>query len=346
MVFMTLSRFAPGVAGLAAITLLGACGSTGAETTPAEGGASGNGDRPMVVTGIAPYAYIATEVGGEHAEVANLLPQGGDAHGLELTPRQTAEISEEGDVIVYTKHLTSAVDAAVEQGTKGTVVETGTFLEPLPAVPHDHGDEEGHGEEGHDDHAHEDDAHTEEGHAEEGHDHGGIDPHVWLDPENMVKITEHVRDALVEQDPDNAEAYKQNAAALTKDLTALDTEFEEGLKDCRTRAFIPSHAAFGAMAHAYDLEQIPVRGLDASVEPSAARIAEIQDIAKDRGITTIFYETSISPAVSESIAKDLGLETSVLNPGASLPEDESQGTDYPSIMRNNLANLKQANGCQ
>ncbi len=40
----------------------------------------------------------------------------------------------------------------------------------------------------------------------------------------------------------------------------------------------------------------------------------MQEEAKEHGVTTIFYETLVSPAVAESIAGDLGLKTDVLDP--------------------------------
>ena len=73
--------------------------------------------------------------------------------------------------------------------------------------------------------------------------------------------------------------------------------------------------------------------------------AKRQKIAKANGVTTIFTETLVSPAVSQAIAGDLGLKTDVLDPLEGVTEN-SPGTDYPSIMRANLEALRAANGCQ
>ena len=75
-----------------------------------------------------------------------------------------------------------------------------------------------------------------------------------------------------------------------------------------------------------------------------SRIAEIQDIALEYEITTIFYETLVSPAVAESIAGDLGLRTDVLDPIEGITP-ESRGQDYLAVMDANLAALQKANGC-
>ncbi|QGF24353.1 hypothetical protein Rai3103_12545 [Raineyella fluvialis] len=87
-------------------------------------------------------------------------------------------------------------------------------------------------------------------------------------------------------------------------------------------------------------------GMDASVEPTAARIAEVSDLAKREGITTIFYETAVSPAVSQAIARDAGLRTDVLDPLEAKPTDTTRGADYLGVMRANLQSLRTANGCR
>ena len=97
-----------------------------------------------------------------------------------------------------------------------------------------------------------------------------------------------------------------------------------GLETCARREFITSHAAFGYLARHYRLEQIAISGLSPEAEPSPARIAEVQDEAREHRITTIFYETLVSPAVAESIAGDLGLRTDVLDPIEGIT-DQSRG---------------------
>lgn len=87
-----------------------------------------------------------------------------------------------------------------------------------------------------------------------------------------------------------------------------------------------------------------IRGLEPDVEPSAARIAEVQQIARTEGVTTIFFETLVSPVVSRSIAGDLGLAVDVLDPLEGISAD-SRGNDYLEVMRANLAALRTANQC-
>ncbi|HLT61732.1 MAG TPA: metal ABC transporter substrate-binding protein, partial [Microlunatus sp.] len=158
-------------------------------------------------------------------------------------------------------------------------------------------------------------------------------------------IADAVADRLAEIDPDHAADYAANAERLRADLTELDQEFDSGLKSCERSEFITNHAAFGYLARKYGLTQIAISGLTPDTEPSPARIAAIHSEAREHKITTIFYETLVSPAVAEAVAGDLGLKTDVLDPIEGITPD-SRGKDYLEVMRANLTALRTANGCQ
>lgn len=321
---MTLRR-APRVLLLASCALvLFACGS-----------ATGDSGRPSVVTSFYPVEYVTERVAGDAVDITTLTAPGGEPHDLELSPRQVAEV-QDADLVVYQSDFQTAVDEAVEQADRaeGTTVDAAEGVTLLEGS----GAEEGHAE---DEHAGEE--HSEEGH-DHGHDHGGVDPHLWLDPTNLEPVTERVRDALVELDPDDAEQYRVNAEELLTDLGALDEELRTGLARCEVRDIVTSHAAFGYLAEAYDLRQVPIAGIDPGTEPSAAQLAEITDLVREDGITTVFTETLVSPAVARTVAREAGVETATLDPIEGLA-DATSGEDYLSIMRTNLATLQKANRC-
>ena len=62
----------------------------------------------------------------------------------------------------------------------------------------------------------------------------------------------------------------------------------------------------------------------------------------------MFSERLASPKLTESLARDLGLRTAVLDPLEGLVEggaDDDSSEDYLSLMRENLTALEEANGC-
>lgn len=294
------------------LLLTAACSGAPAATTQAAA--------LRVVASFYPFQFVAERIGGELVSVTNLTAPGSEPHDVELTPKQVASIGE-ADLFIYQHGFQPAVDSARGIVKPASVIDTATFLTLESAEEEDHDHHEG-----------------------DGHDHGALDPHTWLDPANMIRIAEHVRDALITQRPDAADTLRANAARLTEQLTALDGEFRSGLAQCTRTAFITSHEAFGYLAQRYGLEQIGIRGLEPDTEPTGARIAEIQRLARQYGVTTIFFETLVSPDVSRSVADDLGLVTAVLDPLEGIT-DQSPGQDYLEVMRANLAALRKANGC-
>lgn len=300
--------------------LLAGCG---AGSPVASGGAAGA--EVDVLAAFYPFEYVARTVGGDRVTVENLTKPGAEPHNLELSPQQVAAVGE-ADLLIYEKGFQPAVDEAVEQEAPGAVLEV-TEVVPLE----DTGVEDEHAE---DEHADEDE------HAEE--EHAG-DPHIWLDPMNLAEIGDATGERLGELDPDGAQSYRDNAAALRADLEQLDRDFREGLSSCERDTFVVSHEAFGYLAAAYGLEQVGISGLSPEAEPSPGRIAQVQDIVRDEGVTTIFYETLVSPKVAQTMATDLGVRTAVLDPLEGLAAD-AEG-DYLTVMRDNLAALREAHGC-
>ncbi|HEY6682409.1 MAG TPA: zinc ABC transporter substrate-binding protein, partial [Propionibacteriaceae bacterium] len=165
-----------------------------------------------------------------------------------------------------------------------------------------------------------------------------------LDPTSVSRIADAVEERLVTIDPKHAVDYQHNASALNNQLRSLDRSFRSGLAHCVRTEFMTTHAAFGYLAERYHLTQIPISGLNPDSEPSPARIAEVQRVARDHGLTTIFSETLVSPAVAQAIAGDLGLTTDVLDPIEGIT-DQSRGRDYLSVMYANLAALRKAGEC-
>lgn len=172
---------------------------------------------------------------------------------------------------------------------------------------------------------------------------GVDDPHVWLDPTRLITIVEQLRDALSEVDPPGAAAYRANAASYVDELEVLDAEMAAGLSSCERKVIVTAHAAFGHLARRYGLEQEAIAGLSPESEADPARLAELADEVADRGITTIFTETLVSPEIAETLAHEAGVRTAVLDPIEGFHDAKSS---YASVMRGNLATLRTALGCR
>lgn len=301
------------VAGTAMLGLtLAACGS---------GAAADDDGRVGVLASFYPLQVVAAQVGGDRVQVDSLTPPGAEPHDLELSPAQVGRVGD-ADLVLYLSHFQAAVDEALEASPPERALDAADVVTLLPAATDEHAEEEG-------EHADED-------------DHGTDDPHFWLDPSRMPALANAVADELTALDPEGADTYAANAAALTARFEDLDAAYAAGLETCGTRVFVTSHAAFGYLADRYALEQVAVAGIDPEAEPSPARLAEIGEVITAEGVTTVFFETLVSPKVAETLAGDLGITTAVLDPLEGLADDSQ---DYFSIAEANLDALKVALSC-
>ncbi|WP_233558212.1 metal ABC transporter substrate-binding protein [Tessaracoccus sp. OH4464_COT-324] len=324
---------------------VGACSGGAGEPTASpsarvESSAANSADKPNVVVAFYGLEYAANQVAGDLVNISMLTAPGADAHGTELKPSQLKEITE-ADLVVYLKQFQPAVDEAITQSGNPKVLDVSEVVKLLPVDHKDDHDHDTHKDD-HDHDTHKDD-HDHDTHKDD-HDHGDFDPHFWQDPLRLAQVGDAIAHKLGDGFPALKEQLAKGASEFSNQMTALDGEFAKGLASCERKTFITSHQAFNYLAEKYGLTEIGISGINPDDEPSPARIAEVQRLAKEHNVTTIFFETLTSPAVSEAIAGDLGLKTAVLDPLEGITAN-SPGKDYPSIMRANLSELKTANGC-
>jgi zinc transport system substrate-binding protein len=314
------TRVLASTAAAATALLLTGCGSDDAAASSADGLA--------VEAAFYPLQWAAERVGGDRVEVTSLTPPGAEPHDLELTPQDVASLGE-ADLVVYLAGFQAALDDAVaEAGDAAWDAGGAADLSLTTAEEHEHEGE------------------TEEEHAEHADEEGGevTDPHFWLDPTRLADVGDALADRLAEVDPDGADTYRDNAAALRTDLEALDAEMEQGLAGCAVGTLVTGHDAFGYLADRYGLEVVGISGLSPSTEPTPAQLAEISTLVQERGVTTVYTETLVDPAVAETVAREAGVRTAVLDPIEGLT-DESAGEDYLAVMRADLATLQEGQSC-
>jgi zinc transport system substrate-binding protein len=261
-----------------------------------------NSSKVDVVAGFYPLAFLAQRVGGDAVAVRDLTPPGVEPHEVELTVRQVVAIHD-SDLLLYLRGLSPAVDEASG--------EAPTRLDLASSVRVARRD-------------------------------GVRDLHVWLDPDRMRAMALAVRDRLIGLDPAHADDYRVRAQVLVGELSALDGDFTRGLRGCARREVVTSHAAFGYLAARYGLDQVGITGLVPDAEPAPGRMAHVVRLARARGVTTIFFESVVSPKVARVVATSVGATTAVLDPIETRPA----GSDYLGGMRRNLAALRAGLGCR
>lgn len=172
----------------------------------------------------------------------------------------------------------------------------------------------------------------------------GADPHVWLDPVRMRDVVADVAAALTDVVPPGQRAgIRRRAAAFDAVLAALDGRYRTGLAGCRSRTIVTAHAAFGWLARRYDLTDESIAGLSPDQEPDPRRLAELADLVRRAGVEVVFTEVLVSPKLADTLAREAGVRTDVLDPLESRP---AGGGGYVAGMDRNLTKLRSALGCR
>ena len=315
----------------AALLALVGCGQTPQE----------NQGKLQVVTTVYPVYDVVKKVAGDHADVTLLVPPGAEPHDWEPTASDLKKIGQ-AKVFFYNGAGLEPTDQILKKDITrdAMVVELSHGLDLLKAEDHDadHHDEEHHDEDHHAKDHHDEDHHAEGHHHH--HHHGGVDPHVWLDPQNVMKEAAAVADALAKADPAHADAYRANAKKYQEELAALDKDMDAALSSLANKHLVVSHEAFGYLAARYGLTQVGIMGVDADAEPTPERMAQLIEFIREHDVRTIYSEELVNPRLADAIAAETGAVVRVLNPIEGLTvAQEKAGYDYIKLQRENLATL-------
>jgi len=265
-------------------------------------------DALAVVASFYPLQFATEQIGGGHVAVTSLTKPGAEPHDIELTPRDVAAVSK-ARLVIYEKGLQGAVDQAVESqgGDRSLDIAPAANLDLRYAS-------------------------------------GTTDPHFWLDPQRYSDVAKVIAERLSSVDPANKTDYEGNAKAFEVKLGALSQKFTTALAHCQRKDIVTSHAAFGYLAERFGLKQIAINGLNPDQEPKAADLAAVSTYARAHGVTTIYAETLVSPAIAQTVALESGARMATLDPIEGLT-NKSSGKDYFAVMGANLKALQAGQGC-
>lgn len=263
---------------------------------------------------------VVQNVAGEAADVTVLLPPGADPHSFEPTPQEVAAVARADLVFANGLGLEIFLERLIQNAAEGarmvTVSEGIIPLEPLAEQVQD-----------------------EHALPESG------DPHVWMDPHNVLVWAENIAAALGERDPANASAYLANAAAYQAALLELDGWIARQVESIPpdNRELVTDHLAFTYYARRYGLSEVGAVAPATSTlaEPSAQELAALEDAIRSLNVQAIFYSSTVNPTLARRIAADSGVEL-VQVYTSSLSEPGGPAEDYLMMMRYNTNAIVQA----
>lgn len=278
-------------------------------TVACDSGSSSDTGTLSVVASLEMFADMARHVAGDRAAVEALLPPGADPHTYELSPDRVADIARADVVFVNGLHLEGNVVDAIETNAEGPVVELSKGLLVLEGA--DEEDAQGN-------------------------------PHMWLDVTRAETYVEHIRDALIDIDPEGRATYEANAAAYLEELTALDRSFEAAVRAIPegNRKLVTFHDAYPYLAQRYGLAIAAVVVPSPGQEPSAQDVADLTDKLKTEHVPAVFREPQFNSEILEQAAREAGVDVREL-----LSDAYAEGVDsYVGLMEFNMRQLQEGLG--
>ena len=268
---------------------------------------------------------VVSQVGGDAIDLTVLLPPGTDPHGFQPTPQDMTRVADAQVIFMNGAGLEAFMQSLLEKsGSQARLVEVSQDIPLLGAASHDESEE--------------DDAHSEEG------VHTG-DPHVWMDPNNVLIWVDHIERVLVEIDPQNAALFNKNAESYRQELIELDRWILEQVAQIPepNRELVTDHQLFIYFADRYGFEQIGaiVPGYSTLSEPSAQELAQLEDAIRELGVRAIFVGNTVNPGLAQRLANDTGTKLVFFYTG-SLTEATGPAPTYLDYMRFNVQAIVEA----
>jgi len=168
------------------------------------------------------------------------------------------------------------------------------------------------------------------------HDHGGIDPHLWLDPQNAVAMTLAIAAALAAADPPHAALYRANAGRQVARLQGLDRALAVSLAPAKDRPYLVFHDAYQYFEARYGLKPAGAVSVTPDRPVGARRVAELRAVVMQGRAVCLFREPQFPPKLIDTLDRDTKARVGVLDPlGAEL-------TPGPGLYDRLLRNLAQS----
>ncbi|MEJ2545959.1 MAG: metal ABC transporter substrate-binding protein [Calditrichaceae bacterium] len=264
-------------------------------------------------------ADVVNTICGDIADVESLLPPGASPHSFEAIPNDVIKIAQADIIFINGGGLERSLDKLINKpDVKFKTISLSEKIDFLHTTNSEHSD------------AHDDDL---------------IDPHVWMDPNNVIIWVNTIERILCAKDSAHCDHYKENADIYRGKLKELDIWITEQLKSINesNRKIVTDHRMLGYFGSHYGLEQAGtiVPGFSSLAEPSAREIAQLEDEIKKLNIKAILVGINMNQALAERIAQDRSIKLIRFYTG-SLSEKGGPADTYLKYMQFNTLAIVEA----
>ena len=263
------------------------------------------GQKEVITVTILPQKYFVERIAGDLYQVNVLIPPGASPELYSLVPSQLKDVVR-SKTWLRMGHVGFELSWTDKIMAANPEMQTFVLSEGIDLI---------RGEEGHDDHMHP----------------GGVDPHFWMAPREILIIAENTLKALIKLNPAQEKLFRENFEKLKIDIADVDKHISEVLANVRNRSFLVFHPALTYFARQYGLEQVALEKM--GKEPSPKHVKEVVELAREKNIRVIFIQKEFDLSNAQIIADEIDGKIVQINPLA---------YDWVAQMKETTDNLKNA----
>ena len=291
-----------------------------------------------VITTIKPIESLVNAVIGDTGKTVSLIPPEISPHEFRLKPSDVRILQNSNIVFYISSHLETGIVKMFKNLPKNIktinlMEETGidhlSIRDNEAWELHDHDDHDKHDakDEKHDDH--------------DKHDTKD-DIHIWLDPDNAIKIVRKINKELSLFFPKNAMIYNDNSSKLINEIESLKIELKKELLPIKDKPYIVFHDAYQYFERAFELNAIGSIALENDVASSPKQISFIKDKILKSQATCVFQEPQFDSKLVNTVVEGTKARIGILDPiGVNIVEKENF---YLQLLRNMTKSLKKCLG--
>jgi len=261
---------------------------------------------PDVLASTTFLADIAQHIAGDQLTVESLLPTNADPHSYQPSPRDIVRISQSRLILINGAGYETFIEPLLENAKAGTEV-----IEASAGVIQ----------------------------RKDALDRPLNDPHMWLDPNNVMIYVENIREALTHLDPDHAEVYRINAESYVIELMELNDWITDQVSQIpkQRRLLVTNHESLGYFAQRYGFTVTGtlIEGFSSSASPSAGQVVELIELIQSSGASAVFLDAADNDALAQQIAEETGVRVVTGLHLESLTEGPPAGS-YIDMMKYNV----------
>lgn len=269
------------------------------------------GNVPDVLTTTTILADVTRNVVGDQLSVGSLLPVGSDPHAYQPVPQDATKIKDSQVLVIHGADYETFLQPLLENaGGKEHVIDASTGLRLLS-----------------------------------GPEGEQADPHVWLDPNNVIVYVENIREGLMQFDPEDADVYDTNANAYIEQLTELDAWINGQVAQIepQRRVLVTNHETLQYFGERYGFVVVGavIPSLSSDASPSAQQMADLIEQIEVHHAPAIFLDTSDNPDLAQQIAAETGVQVITDLHFESLTNGGPAAT-YVDMMKHNVTKIVEA----